>query len=137
MCRRTGVVPPAWIGRANRGALLGRRFTDIGVAHADQTAHFSPAETQALVPDSSVAWDSTRPAATTLDDVLRSDLGTYLPGDILVKADRASMANGLELRAPFLDWELASFCVSLPANLKITNDRDKVILRHATDDVVV
>jgi asparagine synthase (glutamine-hydrolysing) len=72
-----------------------------------------------------------RPAARTFDDALRSDVLTYLPGDILVKTDRASMAHGLELRAPFLDWELASFCISLPANLKITNDRDKVILRHA------
>src|SRR5205814_949242 len=53
------------------------------------------------------------------------------PGDILVKTDRASMAHGLELRAPFLDVEVASFLISLPSRLKIEKDRDKVLLRRA------
>jgi asparagine synthase (glutamine-hydrolysing) len=41
------------------------------------------------------------------------------------------MAHGLELRAPFLDVDLASFCISLPANLKVTATADKIVLRHA------
>ena len=53
-----------------------------------------------------------------------------MPGDILVKIDRASMAHGLELRAPFLDVSLLSFCISLPGRLKITRDEDKIILRR-------
>jgi asparagine synthase (glutamine-hydrolysing) len=44
------------------------------------------------------------------------------------------MAHGLELRAPFLDWELASFCISLPLSLKITNHRDKLVLRQAFEE---
>ena len=52
-----------------------------------------------------------------------------MPGDILVKTDRASMAHGLELRAPFLDADLADFCASLPARLKIIPGQSKRILR--------
>jgi asparagine synthase (glutamine-hydrolysing) len=67
----------------------------------------------------------------TVDDAMRMDIEDYMPGDILVKIDRASMSNGLELRAPFLDVEFASFCISLPDSLKIDGEREKVILREA------
>jgi asparagine synthase (glutamine-hydrolysing) len=67
----------------------------------------------------------------TVDDMLRFDTDLYLPGDILVKTDRASMANSLELRTPFLDVELASFCLSLPEGLKVDSDREKILLRQA------
>jgi asparagine synthase (glutamine-hydrolysing) len=71
------------------------------------------------------------PSIDTLDDVLRLDLEDYLPGDILVKTDRASMAHGLELRSPFLDVDFASFCISLPLEFKVTSTRDKILLREA------
>jgi asparagine synthase (glutamine-hydrolysing) len=67
----------------------------------------------------------------SVDDAFRMDLSWYLPGDILVKTDRASMAHGLELRAPFLDVDLASFCISLPSSMKIRGSEDKWILRRA------
>lgn len=70
----------------------------------------------------------------TLDDALRMDLSDYMPGDILVKTDRASMAHGLELRAPFLDVDFASFCISLPVRMKVTADEDKWILRRAFEE---
>jgi asparagine synthase (glutamine-hydrolysing) len=63
------------------------------------------------------------------------DLEDYMPGDILVKIDRAAMSHGLELRAPFLDVDFASFCVSLPANFKVTTRSDKIILRQAFSSV--
>jgi asparagine synthase (glutamine-hydrolysing) len=60
------------------------------------------------------------------------DVTTYLPGDILVKVDRASMAHGLETRAPFLDRDLAEFALSLPASLKVdAAGRTKIVLREA------
>ena len=71
----------------------------------------------------------------TLDDILKNDISDYLPGDILVKTDRASMANSLELRAPFLDVDFASFCISLPYNLKVNTKKDKLILRDAFEDL--
>jgi asparagine synthase (glutamine-hydrolysing) len=66
----------------------------------------------------------------TVNAAMQMDLQDYMPGDILVKTDRASMAHGLELRAPFLDVEFASFCISLPDHLKITDRQDKWILRQ-------
>ena len=66
-----------------------------------------------------------------LDDVMKLDVRKYMAGDILVKVDRASMANGVELRAPFLDVDFATFCLNLPYNLKINSKEDKIILRRA------
>lgn len=80
--------------------------------------------------DAAMALRSWEPSNTT-DDALRLDLEDYLAGDILVKTDRASMAHGLELRSPFLDRDLASFCISLPLNMKITLADDKLILRQS------
>jgi asparagine synthase (glutamine-hydrolysing) len=62
-----------------------------------------------------------------LDSLLRCDVEHYLPDDLLVKADSASMAASLELRSPFLDHELAAFCARLPANIK----NNKACLRRA------
>jgi asparagine synthase (glutamine-hydrolysing) len=61
-------------------------------------------------------------------------LKSYLPGDILVKVDRAAMANGLETRAPFLDRDLVEFALSLPAALKVNGDQTKALLHHACRD---
>tara|TARA_B110000483_G_C18099760_1_gene505349 strand:- start:695 stop:1243 length:549 start_codon:yes stop_codon:yes gene_type:complete len=58
------------------------------------------------------------------------DAMKYLPDDILVKVDRASMANSLETRAPFLDYKLVEFAFGLPENLKINNGSSKWILRQ-------
>ena len=61
------------------------------------------------------------------------DLTSYLPGDILVKVDRAAMAHGLETRAPLLDRDLAVFALSLPTTLKVNRLESKVVLRHACE----
>jgi asparagine synthase (glutamine-hydrolysing) len=78
--------------------------------------------------------DFSRYSRDRIDDLLRYDTDHYLPGDVLVKTDRASMAHGLELRAPFLDVELASFCMSLPDTLKVDKQREKLLLREAYGD---
>ena len=59
------------------------------------------------------------------------DVGTYLPGDLLYKADIASMACSLELRAPFLDHEVLELGLGLPDALKVRGARGKVALRRA------
>ncbi|HUS91403.1 MAG TPA: asparagine synthase (glutamine-hydrolyzing) [Phycisphaerae bacterium] len=67
----------------------------------------------------------------------RHDLETYLPDDLLVKTDIASMAVGLELRAPFLDHRVVSLGLSLPAEEKVDGRGGKRILREAFADVLV
>lgn len=62
---------------------------------------------------------------------LHFDLAAFLPGDILVKVDRAAMAHGLETRAPFLDRELVEFALSLPANLKVDEQQTKILFKKA------
>ena len=72
------------------------------------------------------------PADTTgMNEVLHFDLMSFLPGDILVKVDRASMAHGLETRAPFLDRDLVEFALSLPSALKVKDGETKVLFKQA------
>ena len=64
------------------------------------------------------------------------DLETYLPGDILVKADRTTMAYSLESRSPWLDYRLAELAFRLPANFKIQGKTGKYIFKRAMADYV-
>jgi asparagine synthase (glutamine-hydrolysing) len=59
------------------------------------------------------------------------DLETYLPGDLLLKADIATMAHSLELRSPFLDHDVVALGLALPDSLKVRGREGKVALRRA------
>nr|WP_263649648.1 asparagine synthase (glutamine-hydrolyzing) [Mesorhizobium sp. J8] len=65
-----------------------------------------------------------------LPRVLYHDMAGYLPGDILVKLDRATMANGLEGRCPLLDHRVVEFAWRLPSDAKVRNGKGKWILRN-------
>ncbi|MBA2383614.1 MAG: asparagine synthase (glutamine-hydrolyzing) [Actinobacteria bacterium] len=71
------------------------------------------------------------PPAPGLTGLQQLDVATYLPGDLLYKADIASMACSLELRAPFLDHEVLELGLALPDSLKVRGGRGKVALRRA------
>lgn len=101
-------------------------------------SYFSPTELKrlGLPPTSPAGVDTSRYSTNTVEDICRFDLDHYLPGDILVKTDRASMAVGLEVRAPFLDHQLAERCHRLPSEQKIDTRQEKLILREAVRDLL-
>ncbi|MGH3931811.1 MAG: asparagine synthase (glutamine-hydrolyzing) [Pseudonocardiaceae bacterium] len=100
-----------------RGVLRGY---DPTISHADLTA-----EPYRL----SAGWDP----VTRMQHV---DLFTWLRGDILVKADKMTMANSLELRVPFLDPEVFRVAATIPLKEKITRETTKHALRRALRDIV-
>jgi len=113
-----------------------RDFGSIFEAHENQNIYFSADELKELA---KFDFNAPVPAYSfspenNLNDAMKMDLENYMPGDILVKVDRAAMASSLELRAPFLDVDFASFCISLPDKLKINSENDKLILRRAFAD---
>jgi asparagine synthase (glutamine-hydrolysing) len=71
------------------------------------------------------------PPAPGITGLQLLDLDTYLPGDLLLKADIASMAHSLELRSPFLDHEVVALGLALPDSLKTRRREGKVALRRA------
>jgi asparagine synthase (glutamine-hydrolysing) len=66
-----------------------------------------------------------------IDATLDVDVNNYLPDDLLVKVDIASMAYGLEARSPMLDHPLMEFAASLPSGLKLKGGTKKYILKEA------
>ncbi len=114
-----------WMNGASRAL----RDYDIASSHRNRRGYFHPPDLARL------GFQFTPPPVErltdTVNDALRHDLRDLLPGNWLVRTDRASMAHGVELRSPFLDDDLASFCISLPSRLKITRDETKWILRRA------
>jgi asparagine synthase (glutamine-hydrolysing) len=74
--------------------------------------------------------------ADPIEQLLAVNAKTYLPGDLLVKTDRMSMANSLEIRCPFLDHKLFEFAACIPVNLKLRGLTTKYILKKALDGLV-
>jgi asparagine synthase (glutamine-hydrolysing) len=68
-----------------------------------------------------------------LSQVQYADLKTYLPGDILTKVDRASMARSLEVRVPLLDHDLVQWLATLPSSLKLRGREGKYIFKKALE----
>ncbi|MGQ0776157.1 MAG: asparagine synthase (glutamine-hydrolyzing) [Pseudonocardiales bacterium] len=96
------------------------RGYDPAISHADLTAAPYAAST---------GWDP----VTRMQHV---DLFTWLRGDILVKADKMTMANSLELRVPFLDPEVFGVAATIPLEEKITRETTKHAMRRALRDIV-
>lgn len=66
-----------------------------------------------------------------INRLTKTDFLNYLPDDILTKIDRASMANSLEMRAPYLDYNIIEFAYrEVPSNFKVTNNDKKIFLKE-------
>jgi asparagine synthase (glutamine-hydrolysing) len=84
--------------------------------------------------DSYELFDDAFAASRADSDVGRAmdvDVNTYLPGDLLVKMDIATMANSLEARSPFLDHHLMEWAAGLPARLKVRSGTTKYLLKKS------
>jgi asparagine synthase (glutamine-hydrolysing) len=107
--------------------------------YATMMAHFVPesleqiCEPEFLVEGGGArsAWDRvlTPGDEPGVNRYLALDTATYLPGDILMKVDRMSMAHALEVRSPLLDYRLYEFAARLPRRLKVRGLRTKYLLR--------
>jgi asparagine synthase (glutamine-hydrolysing) len=78
----------------------------------------------------------TRDGRDVVDGAFRIDLATYLPDDLLVMADRMTMAHSLELRAPFCDHRLLELSLRISAGVKLRGGRLKALLKSAFADVL-
>jgi asparagine synthase (glutamine-hydrolysing) len=74
--------------------------------------------------------------ASPLDQMLYVDAKVWLPDDLLIKADKMTMANGLELRVPFLDHKMVEFAATLPNASKAGGKGGKTLLRRAMRGVL-
>ena len=114
-----------------------RRFADLrrSFGEEDRRRMYGPA-LRPLLEDSDPlaeierAWADGAPLGG-IDRAIATDLGTYLPDDLLVKADIATMAHSLELRSPLLDQGLMECASALPESMKVKGRTGKAIFREA------
>lgn len=111
-----------------------KKYASVSALHRQQRNNFSEEQIRSLFINT-LSETPADGAIKKIRDVFNDDVSNYMPGDILVKTDRASMANGLELRAPFLDKDFAEFCISLPDNFKINDVQEKILLRKACEQL--
>jgi asparagine synthase (glutamine-hydrolysing) len=76
------------------------------------------------------------PQHYSINDVLRNDVDFVLPNDMLMKVDLMSMSHGLEIRVPFLDYEVVNFLFTLPGDFKINRNIRKRILQDTFRDIL-
>jgi asparagine synthase (glutamine-hydrolysing) len=108
--------------------------------YAEWLTHFRPHQLERMCnPDFVAAAGGTRhawdvllalPDGDGVNRLARLDTLTYLPGDLLVKVDRMSMAHSLEVRSPFLDHRLQELAARLPPELKLRDGVAKRLLRR-------
>jgi asparagine synthase (glutamine-hydrolysing) len=135
------MLPPGARGKG----LLGRTATPLRRRYIGNAHVFTDEQADLITPPGrATAYDVTDPvfdqaADAGLDDVSTMqlvDINTWLPGDILVKADRMTMAHGLELRAPFLDREVMTVASWLAREEKTAGGTTKFALREAMVEVL-
>jgi asparagine synthase (glutamine-hydrolysing) len=112
--------------------------TSVGVtAPAVRDRLFSPAARAALGghrgEDRYIATMQHAPARDALDRAQYADFKHWLPGDILTKIDRTSMAVGLEAREPLLDHRLVEFAATLPASMRLRHGEGKWLMKKSLE----
>ncbi len=149
---RRGVMLP--LSRMLPRAVYGKQFLrnvslDGGARFVDSLSYFGDTAKRNLLAgsmqkglngrNSSAAFEQIFdiPVSTSqIDRLLYLDSKTYLPGDILTKVDRMSMAHSIEARVPLLDSKLIEFVQTIPASLKLRGKTTKHILKLAMSDLI-
>ena len=108
----------------------------VGVTSAEErTALFSKGFRRSLqghrAEDRYVTAMADAPARDALDRAQYADMKIWLPGDILTKVDRTSMAVSLEVREPLLDYRLVEFAAKLPASMRLRRGEGKWLMKRA------
>ena len=106
------------------------RLNEGGVARADQ-----PGGTMHIA-DQLCDYVSLKLGDDFAAAMMLTDIDSYLPGDILTKVDRTSMAVSLEARVPFLDLDLVDFALRIPGSLRVTAGESKRLFRRAIEGIV-
>ena len=121
------MTPMPSLGARYRGLM---EYQPLGVREsvwtAEARAQSRPSATDAAFQET---WES-RSSTSSLDHMRAMDMATYLPDDLLVKVDIASMAHSLEVRSPFLDQEVLALAARVPGDLLIKGRTTKWILRQ-------
>lgn len=100
-----------------------------------EAVFFEPCDMESVYSEAISCWDGCG-QDNLVDKTLQFYTKLYLQDDILVKVDRASMMNSLEVRAPFLDIELVDFVRKIPWNYKYRNGQTKYILKKALEPLL-
>jgi asparagine synthase (glutamine-hydrolysing) len=109
----------------------------LGAEAIDRLTPGLSSEDEMLAPYADLAERWRRFAATDpVNGRLEADREVFLPGDLLPKVDRMSMAHSLEVRVPFLGDEVVDLVLPMPGRLKQTLRRDKVVLRRAARELL-
>jgi len=119
---------------------------DLSDRYYNKTEMFLPSEVNEVLNDKYITnlnpFDLCKPYHDEVkdqDDVLRKmyiDLNFWLPNDILLKADKMSMANSVELRVPFLDKEVWNLSKRIPTKYMVRDNQTKYIFRRVAEDVI-
>jgi len=150
MARTAGLLPR--VGQRSRGPRLARLASALPLAPRDRyfqwltggdewkvdlyTPEFADGiRDQASMELLSAAYDESD-AVSFVEQTAHADILRYLPDDLLVKMDIASMANSLEVRSPLLDHELVEFAATLPADMKLRGTVSKHLVRRVMTGVL-
>ncbi|HWR98120.1 MAG TPA: asparagine synthase (glutamine-hydrolyzing) [Candidatus Methanoperedens sp.] len=116
-----------------RGERYARSMSFLRFTEEGKERLFTPAARAQLTDRDSVAkilaWFDAEAADDLVDRMLHTDLMTRMPDHLLAITDRMSMAHGLEVRPPLMDYRLVEYAASIPADLKLRGRRLKYILK--------
>jgi len=121
---------------SSKASLAARYSSILSLAQPDDLATLLDPNFHTKAPEIIKLSQFAQGKLSPFDRMIRSDLGAYLPGDLLVKVDIATMANSLELRSPMLDVNVVEWGLSLPRKYKIKGLETKHILKDVARSLV-